>query len=233
MRADWVSMQELPSADEVRRRYGLLRSAMDAKGYGTLVVPGRAGALEAGYLRYLSGWRLWFGDGYVVFPEQGDPTLVLAKRSQTYWARQQSWLDEVVFDERPAATVVERLRMARSDSVGFVGLDRIASPADVLLFRESLNQPVLPDATALLQELMLGKSDEEKRLQRVGVELVVAGLRRFAEVAKPGCSEREAVAQAIAVVVEGGCTCGPALVLTTSPDPLRACSKKQVTSGVA
>ena len=55
------------SEKELERRYATLREAMRAAGYKALVVVGNTEGNQWGYIRYVSGWRLYGGTAYVIF----------------------------------------------------------------------------------------------------------------------------------------------------------------------
>jgi Xaa-Pro dipeptidase len=102
--------------------------------------------------------------------------------------------------------------------VGYVGLDTCATAADVATLRGAARGVELADTTASLVDLMVHKSDEEKRLQRSTAEVLAEAHRRFAAALRPGMTEREAVGSAVSVVYGAGCIDGIAH-LSNQPAP--------------
>ena len=49
------------SREERERRYVALREAMEEAGHDAWIMAGNAEAMQRGYIRYVSDWRLWVG----------------------------------------------------------------------------------------------------------------------------------------------------------------------------
>jgi Xaa-Pro dipeptidase len=205
----------LPSRAEIDRRMGALRDLMEARGWSALLVAGRAGATDAGFVRYTSGWRLWGGSSFVVLRAAGDPTILLGSNSQVHWANQFSWVRDARYADDLADAAVDLLAGLAPATVGAVGLDRSAGSRDAELIRRRLG-PGLVDATPAVSGLMIRKSAEERALQAQGARAIAAAHARFAAELRPGRSEFEVVAAAIETAALGGCTDGIAHLSTGS-----------------
>ncbi|MEO5965126.1 MAG: M24 family metallopeptidase [Candidatus Limnocylindrales bacterium] len=205
----------LPSRAEIDRRMGALRTLMQANGWAALLVAGRAGATDAGFVRYTSGWRLWGGSSFVVLRADGDPTILLGSNSQVHWANQFSWVRDARYAEDLAGAAVDLVAGLEQGTVGAVGLGRSANSHDAELIRSRLG-PGLADATSAVTSLMVRKSIEERALQAQGARAIAAAHARFAAELRPGRSEFEVVAAAVETAVRGGCTDGIAHLSTGS-----------------
>ena len=85
----------MASQQERDRRFRALRAMMEEQGLDALILGGNAEATQRGYIRYTADWRLWGGKGFVVFPREGEPTLVLGAGSQSYWSQVTGWIPDV------------------------------------------------------------------------------------------------------------------------------------------
>lgn len=199
------------SMSERERRYAALRNAMLASGYQALLVTGNAEATQRGYIRYLSDWRLWGGNGYLVFPLEGDPVLILGSCSQAHWARCVGWIQDVrcalVNKVAEVVRVLEARRLARS-SIGIVGLGRIMSFGDAEALMSSLPGATVQDATCLMDEIMAVKSQEEIAQAAETCRFVAQALERIGDMLSPDKTEREVMAEAIRFLADRGCLDG-------------------------
>ncbi|NLE76477.1 MAG: hypothetical protein GX605_06965, partial [Chloroflexi bacterium] len=85
----------MDAAQRLAQRQAKLRQAMEAAGYDALIVTGDGDGGHKGFVRYVSEWRIVDGVVWVVFPREGDPTMVLNYGSQAYWARQAKMVPDV------------------------------------------------------------------------------------------------------------------------------------------
>lgn len=203
----------LPSNVEIDRRTVALRALMAANGWSALLIAGRAGATDAGFVRYTSGWRLWGGSSFVILRADRDPTILLGSNSQVHWANQFSWVRDARYAEDLAAAAADLVADLPRSAVAGVGLARSAASRDAELIRTHLG-PDLADATPAVTALMVRKSAEERALQAAGARAIAAAHERFAAELRPGRTEFEVVAAAVETAVRGGCTDGIAHLST-------------------
>jgi Xaa-Pro dipeptidase len=204
---DAASTAFLPSVAEIDRRNGALRSLMRANGWSAMLVAGRAGATDAGFVRYASGWRLWGGSSFVVLRADDEPTILLGSNSQVHWAAQFSWVRDARYVDDIAAAAAGLLRGLPASSLATVGLGRCASNRDAELIRSHIGADAA-DATPGVTSLMVHKSAEERALQAAGARAIAAAHERFAAELRPGRTEFEVVSAAVESAVRGGCTDG-------------------------
>ena len=144
------------------RRMAALRTMMKEQGYQVLIVGGNAEAMQRGYIRYVSDWRLWGGRGFAVIPLEGEPVLVLGAGSQSYWSKRVGWIPDVRAAGDMVVEVVDTV-MAQGFSqstLGLVGMNHVMNYGDVGLLQRELGQARLVDATKAVDDIMAVKSDE-------------------------------------------------------------------------
>ncbi|MGQ9583833.1 MAG: M24 family metallopeptidase, partial [Anaerolineae bacterium] len=199
------------STAERKRRETALREAMHASGYQALLLAGNAEAAQRGYIRYLSDWRLWGGSGYLVFPLDGDPVLVLGSCSQAHWAKGVGWIRDVrcaLVDKIAEVVRVLRTKGLSRSSIGVVGLNRLMPYGDAKALMALLPEAHVQDATRLVDDVMAVKSQEEIAQAAETCRFVAQALERVKEVLSPGKTEREVMAEAIRFLAARGCLDG-------------------------
>lgn len=211
------------SKEERNRRYVALRQAMREAGYQALLLSGNAEATQRGYIRYVSDWRVWGGDGYVVFPLESDPVLVLGSGSQAYWAEAVGWVQDVrsVMDKIIEATSVLKARGLSKGSIGVVGMNRIMSYGDVKSLMASLPEAHIEDATGLMDGVMAVKSPAEIAQAAETYRFVAQALHLLKEELAPGKTEREVMAEAVRFLTSLGCMSGIAHISNEAPPFIR------------
>ena len=206
------------SIAERNRRYEALRQAMSAAGYQSLVIYGLAEATLRGYVRYVSDWHLWGGSGYVVFPLEGEPVLLLGSASQTFWALEAGWISDTRRSLSLVSEVVSILeqRKLTTAKIGVVGLDGLMPAREIRQLQAALSQPV-SDATTLMDGVMSVKSAEEIAGLEETSRILARALRRFEAMVAPGMTDRQAVSEAVKVARAAGCLDGIAHISHKAP----------------
>lgn len=207
------------SEGERTRRWERLREEMAAAGYEVLLIAGREGVVGRGYLRYLTDWHVWGGTGYLVFPLEGEPTLVLGSLSQAYWARRRGWVEDVragMLGPAAEAIGVLNARGVRG-RLGVVGIGQRMSQDDLRAFAAALPTVELVDAADVLERVRVIKSAEEVAALTETSQIVAEAMRRFRDVLTPGKTEREVVAEAWKVAREAGVLDGIAHISHDAP----------------
>lgn len=204
------------STQERERRYQVVRQAMAQAGYDALIVAGFGDPFRRGYVRYLSGWHLWAGQGFLVVPLDRDPILLIGAGSQAHWAQTWSWLADVRRGgAAEAASIVKELRIP-AHRIGVAGLDDILPSRDKAVLTAALGDS-LHDATPMMDKIRLVKSAEEVAYMEETGRLVAQGIHRFKQALKPGRTEREVVAEAHEAVRALGCLDGIAHISNAAP----------------
>ena len=160
------------SDEEYRRRHRRLREAMDAQGLDCLLLAGSPGYMSGGYGAFwASGYPERIGVvSYVVFPHEGDPTLIIPfAGSHVESARRASFIQDVRHSDHGDYTtvIVERLRELGLESkrLGITELDArygIGIPHELYSgLTERLPQADFPPVRALLESILMVQSSEE------------------------------------------------------------------------
>lgn len=197
---------ELPmfSAQERDRRWSLIREKMYFRGIEALILVGTDYASSTGManVRYVTQLGTILG-ATVVFPRVGDPVAFFAAPHMHIpfggWRQVPGqWLDDVRPDSgaRGIVEALEEMGLTRS-RIGLVGYRHMLAPlsnvpaAFVDELHRRLPDAIITDETAIVDDVRLIKSDEEKAFLRRAGEIAVKRIRRLAEVARPGVTEAE------------------------------------------
>ncbi len=217
-----AGVARVSSDAERRRRMRRLREEMAAAGHDVLLLTGRDGMWNRGYIRYLTDWHMWAGVGYLVFPGHG-ATLILGSNSMAYWARKVGWVQDVRVGMRgPVPETVNVLRaLGVNGKLGVCGLNRMVSVGDAQAFADGLPGVTLVDASEVIERVRLIKSDEEIAGLTETCQITAAAMGRFRDVLAPGKSEREVVAEAWTVLREMGVVDGIAHITYEDPPFIR------------
>jgi Xaa-Pro aminopeptidase len=185
------------SVREYRRRYEALREAMSERGLDCLVVFGAplyfgtdAGAPN---LVYLSAYAP-APCGYVVFPRDGDPTLVIYVSAHLANARRISVIADVRGGTNMPAAMCERVRELGFERgrIGIVGNFAWANWSVPLEHFQALSAG-LPRAkfeivTDWYEEHRLAKSEEELEFMAAGAAICDRAFASFRRMAAPGAT---------------------------------------------
>jgi Xaa-Pro aminopeptidase len=207
------------STEERQRRYSALRQAMRQAGHQAWLLVGNAEAMQRGYIRYVSDWRLWGGNGYVVLPLEGQPVLILGSGSQAHWAKDVGWVTDVraAIDMMGEVIGVLKQMGLSSGRLGVVGLNQILTYENVLRLTAELSEAQLEDASLLADQVMVVKSQEEIDQAAETYRFIAQAHNRIKEVLAPGKTEREVMAEAISLLAERGCLDGIAHLTNGAP----------------
>ncbi len=208
------------SNEERARRYAALRDVMKRDDYGALILAGNAEALQRGYIRYVTDWRLWGGKCFMVLPLDGDPVLVMGTGSQGHWARDVGWVQDVrsVMDMISELVSVVKEAVPSGGRLGVVGMDQVMTYGDVTQLQAGLPDYDLQDATVVVDDVMLVKSAEELDHVRYTYNTIAGALGKFKDALAVGRSEREVMGEAVKHLYAHGCVDGiPHMTVGTRP----------------
>jgi Xaa-Pro aminopeptidase len=185
---------------ELDRRYGLVRKAMDAHGLDAVVVAGSEYTGFEGAVTYLSGFQIVHRYAYVLLPREGDPSIVFPAEARYVGEHGTSLIDDQVFADRPGEWLGERLAGKR---VGVYGLDYVLTVRDFVALQEKVGDVVPFDVEFDLARAV--KSDYEVESVRESVRINTDGFWAFLAAYAPGKSAAEVLAPAEELFVERGC----------------------------
>jgi Xaa-Pro aminopeptidase len=209
----WKDLPQL-SLEERDRRWRKIRQKMALHGLDGLIIFSMRTMYHGGTtnLRYVTHLD---SPGYVVFPLQGEPiaftgVIHLGEYAPVY----QNWIREVRPRPSPEAVVAAAkelgLERGKLGVVGFGSLNARIVP-DVVSYRgytgitEGLPNAKFSDASGILEEVRLVKSDEEITFLERSAELAYLMYQAMVESARPGNMECQVVAAMLhANIANGG-----------------------------
>lgn len=189
------------SDEEYKRRYALVREQMAAHGIDCLVVTGSTGmnAELMADVHWLSNWNQIAAPGYVVFPYEGEPTLLCGLFVYLENTRQRS----VIEDVRTGEDVVSRIKELNlaTGAIGVVG----SLPHEVMdSMRAELPKARIVGCGEWFGEIRRARSEEELTWIRRGAELADAGVEALIRAIRPGVTERDLHAATVRGILEAG-----------------------------
>lgn len=180
---------------------------MTEAGLAALVIAGNSEFQQRGYIRYYADWRLFGGSAYLVVPPKGDPALIMGLGAQAEWAKELSAVPDTraVLDKVDGVLQAVRDLTRAGDVVGVVGLNAIMPFGDATRLAAGLAPVTIRDATDLVEGLWTILSPADARSAEIAHGRVARIFDAFRDALRPGRSEREVVADAIRMAVQGGC----------------------------
>ena len=187
------------SRQEIERRYGLVREAMEEQQLDFVLVCGSEYTGFEGAVTYMSGFVIVHRYAYVLLPREGDPTIVFPAEARYVGRHGTSWIEDQVFVERPGKWIGDRCVAKR---VGVFGMDYVMAVRD--FEGTHLKVEFVPfDVEFDLARAV--KSDEELQSVRDSVRINTEGFHAFAAEYAPGKSAAEVLAPAERLFVAAGC----------------------------
>ena len=185
--------------EEIDRRYGLLRDAMDEHGLDAVIVAGSEYTGFEGAVRYVSGFQIVHRYAYVLLPREGEPSIVFPAEARYVGEHGTSWIEDQVFVDRPGEWLAERLAALR---VGVYGLEYVFTVRDFEAMHLKVERIPFDVEFDLARAV---KSDAELESVRDSVRINTEGFWAFLEAFEPGKSAAEVLAPAERLFVEAGC----------------------------
>jgi Xaa-Pro dipeptidase len=192
----------MPSPAEIQRRYRGVREAMGRDGLDALIVCGNQYAGFEGAVRYMSGFEIVHRYVYVLFPLEGEPTLVFPLEARWIGDKKKPWVRCQVWPEVPGRWIRERALDAGWKRVGVYGLDFVMAVRD---YRELAQGPFeLVPWDFQFDMARAVKSAEELASLREAMDIVVEGFRALVNAYQPGKTEAQIMAPAVEVYFARG-----------------------------
>ncbi|MCU0906137.1 MAG: M24 family metallopeptidase [Rhodobacteraceae bacterium] len=192
---------------EIAARTTRLRAAMAEAGLAAMVIAGNTEFQQKGYIRYYADWRLFGGTAYMVVPATGDPVLVMGLGAQAEWAGELAAVRDTraVLDKIGGVVAALRDGTRPGDGIGVVGLDTIMPHGDAKRLIADLAPLPVTDATDLVERLWCVLTPADTARTQTAHARVARIFDAFRDALRPDRTEREVVAEAIAVAVRAGC----------------------------
>lgn len=200
-------MGTLAPLSERDGRFSRVRERMSAAGLDALLIGCKGHWWTGrGYARYLADFHLWGHDGLILLPLEGEPAMAVTSPAVAGLIAERGWITDTGGDMFVLPRVLRAIRergLARA-RIGTVGTPWII-PADLYRgFVDELPDAGIEPADELLDQVRMVKSPVEIQQNREVWELAKAAMERFAEVLRPGPTQRELAAEACRVALAGG-----------------------------
>jgi Xaa-Pro aminopeptidase len=186
-------------ADEVERRYRLVREAAARDGLDAVIVCGNEYTGFEGAVTYLSGFVIVHRYAYVLLPVEGEPAIVFPGEARYVGEHGTTWIEEQIFVDRPGDRLAELVGGKR---VGVYGLDYVMTVRDYRAL-EGACELVAWDVG--FDHARMVKSELELASVRESVRINTEGFRVFLDHFAPGKTEREVLAPCEQYFVSQGC----------------------------
>src|ERR1700680_2596149 len=120
----------MPSQNEIDRRYNNIRAAMQAENVDALVVCGNQYAGFEGAVRYTSDFEIVHRYVYVLIPLSGDPVLVFPREARWIGDKKAPFVSEKVWAEIPGKWLRDEIEKRHWQRVAVYGMDFIMAVRD-------------------------------------------------------------------------------------------------------
>jgi Xaa-Pro dipeptidase len=186
----------LPSQKEIARRYATLRSAMQAEGLEALIVCGNQYAGFEGAVLYTSGFEIVHRYVYVLLPLKGEPTLVFPAEARWIGDKTKPWVRDQAWPAVPGQWLRERAQDQGWKRLGVYGMNFTMAVRD---YRELAQGPFeLVPFDFQFDMARAVKSEEELAEVRDAMDIILDGFWALVEAYRPGKTEAEIMAPAVA-----------------------------------
>jgi Xaa-Pro aminopeptidase len=219
------------------RRWAAVRQQMAERDLAVIVLPNNSGhstdfQANSRYLSHCGGGS--DADIAVVFPLEGDVTAI-ATTAEFRWRTTQDWVTDIREARRNYGNVIiDRLRELGADGkrIGIAGLGRgTRTPEGTILYQtmhkimREFPAATIVDATGILEEVRLVKSDEEIEFLARSNELVDQAFAVELAEAKPGAVDHLVWAKATAAMLMGGSEPTLHVNWISGPAPMRTLTR--------
>ena len=185
----------MPSQKEIQRRYKNVRSRMEQAGLDALLVCGNQYAGFEGAVFYMSGFEIVHRYVYVLFPLEGEPTLVFPREARWIGDKGKPWVKDHVWPEVPGQWIRDIARERNWKKLGVYGMNFVMAVRD---YRELSNGSLelIPFDTQF-DTARAVKSEEELAEVRDAMDIILDGFWALVGAYSPGKTEAEIMAPAV------------------------------------
>lgn len=168
---------------------------MQREGLDALIVCGNQYAGFEGAILYMSGFEIVHRYVYVLFPLEGEPTLVFPREARWIGDKAKPWVRDQVWPDVPGKWLAERCREKGYRKIGVYGLNFVMAVRD---YRELAagSLEIVPFDTAFDLARAV-KSDEELAEIRDAMDIIIDGFWALVAAYEPGKTEAEIMAPAV------------------------------------
>jgi len=185
----------VPSQKEIERRYKNIRSQMEKAGLEALLVCGNQYAGFEGAVFYMSGFEIVHRYVYVLFPLEGEPTLVFPREARWIGDKGKPWVKDHVWPEIPGQWIRDIALERKWKRLGVYGMNFVMAVRD---YRELSNGPLeLVPFDTQFDTARAVKSEEELAEVRDAMDIILDGFWALIKADAPGKPEAEIMAPAV------------------------------------
>jgi len=185
----------VPSQKEIERRYKNVRAHMEKAGLDALLVCGNQYAGFEGAVFYMSGFEIVHRYVYVLFPLEGEPTLVFPREARWIGDKGKPWVKDHVWPEVPGQWIRDVVLERKWKKLGVYGINFVMAVRD---YRELSNGSLelIPFDTQF-DSARAVKSEEELAEVRDAMDIILDGFWALVKAYAPGKTEAEIMAPAV------------------------------------
>jgi Xaa-Pro dipeptidase len=185
----------LPSQKEIERRYKSIRAQMQKAELDALLVCGNQYAGFEGAVLYMSGFEIVHRYVYVLFPLEGEPTLVFPREARWIGDKSKPWVKDHVWPEVPGQWVRDIALERKWKRLGVYGMNFVMAVRD---YRELSNGSLeLVPFDTQFDMARAVKSEEELAEVRDAMDIILDGFWALVGAYTPGKTEAEIMAPAV------------------------------------
>jgi len=185
----------LPSQKEIERRYKNVRSHMQKAELDALLVCGNQYAGFEGAVLYMSGFEIVHRYVYVLFPLEGEPTLVFPREARWIGDKAKPWVKDHVWPEVPGQWLRDIALERKWKRLGVYGMNFVMAVRD---YRELANGSLeLVPFDTQFDMARAVKSEEELAEVRDAMDIILDGFWVLVGAYAPGKTEAEIMAPAV------------------------------------
>ncbi len=186
---------DVPSQKEIERRYKNVRSHMEKAGLDALLVCGNQYAGFEGAVFYMSGFEIVHRYVYVLFPLEGEPTLVFPREARWIGDKGKPWVKDHVWPETPGQWIRDVALERKWKKLGVYGMNFVMAVRD---YRELSNGALeLVPFDTQFDTARAVKSEEELAEVRDAMDIILDGFWALIKAYAPGKTEAEIMAPAV------------------------------------
>jgi Xaa-Pro aminopeptidase len=185
----------LPSKQEVERRYQNVRSQMEKEGLDALLVCGNQYAGFEGAVLYMSGFEIVHRYVYVLFPLEGEPTLVFPQEARWIGDKGKPWVKDQVWPEVPGQWIRDIAIERRWKRLGVYGMNFVMAVRDYRELAGGALELVPFDQQFDMARAV--KSEEELAEVRDAMDVVLDGFWALVGAYQIGKTEAQIMAPAV------------------------------------
>jgi Xaa-Pro aminopeptidase len=185
----------LPSKQEIERRYKNVRSRMEKDGLDALLVCGNQYAGFEGAVLYMSGFEIVHRYVYVLFPLEGEPTLVFPREARWIGDKGKPWVRDQVWPDSPGQWIRDKAIERRWKRLGVYGMDFVMAVRDYRELARGSTELVPFDKQFDLARAV--KSEEELAEVRDAMDIILEGFWALVGAYRAGKTEAEIMAPAV------------------------------------